>query len=226
MEYQYKLILTNRRICKEFIITNNMSEVMLGTTADCIFRINQEYFFEKVQVSFQKKDGVWQAICNDCLYFNVGDSRKLMVVELRHGDIVTLHYSESGNELFQLRFSIDFDYKTPFYNWYIDLRNTSGVNIGDAENNNLVILNPLEKNVSISVVEENGSYIIRNKHSIYGVYINGKAVNDYQILSDYEFISLAGVSFYFKDAILFFDINDVRVNGIEVNMVQKKNKFL
>ncbi len=55
MEYQYKLILTNRRICKEFIITNNMSEVMLGTTADCIFRINQEYFFEKVQVSFQKK---------------------------------------------------------------------------------------------------------------------------------------------------------------------------
>lgn len=149
-----------------------------------------------------------------------------MVVELRHGDIVTLHYSESGNELFQLRFSIDFDYKTPFYNWYIDLRNTSGVNIGDAENNNLVILNPLEKNVSISVVEENGSYIIRNKHSIYGVYINGKAVNDYQILSDYEFISLAGVSFYFKDAILFFDINDVRVNGIEVNMVQKKNKFL
>lgn len=226
MEYQYKLILTNRRICKEFIITNNMSEVMLGTTADCIFRINQEYFFEKVQVSFQKKDGVWQAICNDGLYFNVGDSRKLMVVELRHGDIVTLHYSESGNELFQLRFSIDFDYKTPFYNWYIDLRNTSGVNIGDAENNNLVILNPLEKNVSISVVEENGSYIIRNKHSIYGVYINGKAVNDYQILSDYEFISLAGVSFYFKDAILFFDINDVRVNGIEVNMVQKKNKFL
>ena len=61
MEYQYKLILTNRRICKEFIITNNMSEVMLGTTADCIFRINQEYFFEKVQVSFQKKDGVWVA---------------------------------------------------------------------------------------------------------------------------------------------------------------------
>lgn len=55
MEYQYKLILTNRRICKEFIITNNMSEVMLGTTADCIFRINQEYFFEKVQVFFQKK---------------------------------------------------------------------------------------------------------------------------------------------------------------------------
>ncbi len=85
-----------------------------------------------------------------------------------------------------------------------------------------MILNPLEKNVSISVVEENGSYIIRNKHSIYGVYINGKAVNDYQILSDYEFISLAGVSFYFKDAILFFDINDVRVNGIEVNMVQKE----
>lgn len=55
MEYQYKLILTNRRICKEFIITNNMSEVMLGTTADCIFRINQEYFLKRFRYLFKKK---------------------------------------------------------------------------------------------------------------------------------------------------------------------------
>lgn len=226
MEYQYKLVLTDRRMCKEFIITNSMIEILLGTTSDCTFRLNQEHFFEKVQILFRKKDDLWQAICNDGLYFNVGDSRKLMVIELHHGDIVTLHYAESGNELFQMRFSIDFDYKIPFYNWYIDLKNTNVVNIGDSENSNIVILNALEKNVSINIVNENGNYIIRNEHSLYGIYINGKMVKDYQILSDYEFISIAGAAFYYKEGLLFFDVNDVRVSNQEVLAVQRQNKFL
>jgi len=97
VEYQYKLILINKSMCKEFIITENMTEILLGTTAECSFRLNRENFFEDIKISLIKKNKVWQAVCNDGLYFSKGGSGKLMVAELKHGDVISLRYTESGN---------------------------------------------------------------------------------------------------------------------------------
>lgn len=225
MEYQYKLLLSNRKMCKEFIVANNMTEILLGTSSDCMLRLSQDYFFEMIKISLIKRGDQWQAICNDGLYFELGDSRKLMVIELKHGDVVTVRYTKSENELFQLMFTIDFDYKIPFYNWYIDLKRIKNIEIGDDEKNNITITNAFEYNTSISITNEQGRYVVENKRSLFGIYINGKRMDNSHILVDCEFISIAGVSFYYKGGLLFFDINDVRVNNLNVYYLRKKNQF-
>ena len=50
--------------------------------------------------------------------------RKLYSTEIKHGDIISVCYTNTGNEAFELRFMIDFDAKVPNYNWYVKLPQT------------------------------------------------------------------------------------------------------
>lgn len=43
MELQYKLIVSNRSVYKEFEITAEMQEIILGTTSACEFRLNLNF---------------------------------------------------------------------------------------------------------------------------------------------------------------------------------------
>ena len=45
MEYQYKVIISNRTVYKEFEIQPDMDRVKLGTGLSCEFRLNPETFF-------------------------------------------------------------------------------------------------------------------------------------------------------------------------------------
>lgn len=45
MEYQYKVIISNRTVYKEFEIQPDMDRVKLGTGSSCEFRLNPEAFF-------------------------------------------------------------------------------------------------------------------------------------------------------------------------------------
>jgi len=100
--------------------------------------------------------------------------------------------------------------------------------IGDAENNDIRIKKPLEQNVLTEIVSKDGKYIVVDKHSKFGTYINGKVIKEPHVLSDYEFISVAGTSFYYRDNKLIFDIEDVDINNnsnVKIYALQKENKF-
>ena len=55
MDYQYKLIVSNQVFYKEFDILSDVETIRLGTTKNCEFRLNPDYFFEKIEISFEKK---------------------------------------------------------------------------------------------------------------------------------------------------------------------------
>lgn len=54
MEYQYKVIISNRTVYKEFEIQPDMDRVKLGTGSSCEFRLNPEAFLPESKWSLEK----------------------------------------------------------------------------------------------------------------------------------------------------------------------------
>ena len=77
MEYQYKVIISNRTIYKEFEIQPDMDKVKLGTGSSCEFRLNPENFFSELEIEFRKEGKKWVLECSDEIYISKGDMRKL-----------------------------------------------------------------------------------------------------------------------------------------------------
>lgn len=55
MEYQYKVIISNRTVYKEFEIQPDMDRVKLGTGSSCEFRLNPEAFFTGIEMENLEK---------------------------------------------------------------------------------------------------------------------------------------------------------------------------
>ena len=145
MDYQYKVIVSNRTVYKEFEITQEMEIVRLGTTSSCEFRLNPESFFEDIEIEYTKQDNCWNIDCPDNIYISRGDMRKLYSSEIKHGDIISVCYASTGNEAFELRFMIDFEAKVPNYNWYIDLNDKKSILISDDRDSDIVLISEFNK---------------------------------------------------------------------------------
>lgn len=55
MDFQYKLIVGNQTFYKEFEIPAELERVKLGSTSNCEFRLNSDFFFEDIEISLEKK---------------------------------------------------------------------------------------------------------------------------------------------------------------------------
>lgn len=66
MDYQYKIIVSNRTVYKEFEIAAGVENVRLGTTSSCEFRLNPETFFQRSRLSFRyiAINGIWTVRIN------------------------------------------------------------------------------------------------------------------------------------------------------------------
>lgn len=64
MDYQYKVIVSNRAVYKEFEIPTDMEGVRLGTTSSCEFRLNPDSFLEISKLNLQNRKicGIWIAL--------------------------------------------------------------------------------------------------------------------------------------------------------------------
>ena len=56
MDFQYKLIVGNQTFYKEFEIPAELERVKLGSTSNCEFRLNSDFFFEDIEISLEKKE--------------------------------------------------------------------------------------------------------------------------------------------------------------------------
>ena len=64
MDYQYKIIVSNRTVYKEFEIAAGVENVRLGTTSSCEFRLNPEAFFTGIEMEFRKNGKYKNRSCN------------------------------------------------------------------------------------------------------------------------------------------------------------------
>lgn len=221
MDFQYKLIVSNQTFYKEFEIPAELERVKLGSTSSCEFRLDSDFFFEDIEISLEKKE-CWNILCSDNLYISRGDVRKLLFSELAHDDVVNICYVNSGEVAFNIRFLIDFGSDGADYSLRIELSQLSELSIGDQSGANIELSTEYGKDTLVLIVNTNNGIELLEKASKYGTYVNGKRINKKATIKDFDFISVADFSAYYKDKQLYFSKKNIRLNGIG-QMVERVN---
>ncbi len=205
MNYQYKVIVSNKNIYREFLITSDMDSVKLGTAHGCEFRLNQSDYFDVIELEFQKREETWELLCGNTVYLSRGDMRKLLYTDLAHGDDILVHYAGTGEFVFEVRFMIDFEAVVPHFNWKVSLNHEKEYLIGTDNTCDIVICSTYSQDSRIELERRtNGWYLIEKKSSI-GVYHNGRRILTQEKLSDYDFFSIEEFTFFYLNEEIYFD---------------------
>ena len=226
MHNRYKVIITGRNLYKEVELVPDFPEVKIGTELECDVRLRRDMFFEKIELSFVRKNGEWSLLCSDNLYLDVGDVRKLLTQKLTHGDIFSVKYQNSNYEVFAVEFLVDFDNGRRKYERGIDISGASSVRIGADSSHQIVIRSPYVSKDSIELRPNGNGYRLTVYQTTYGVYHNGVKVSGDALLANGDFFSLSDFIFYCKDGILWTEIRDgIYINGFSYGDYPEQNNY-
>ncbi len=219
MQGRYKLILSNKRLYKEIEIAPNVDRLVIGTGMECDVRLRKDMFFSSFEMICTKEGGKWCVYCSDNLYISVGDVRKLLTKDLEHGDTVIIKYQDSNNELFTFSFLIDFDYEKKDYDRKIWLSDNADIKIGASKDVDIYLKDEYLDEDYFYLCRKNNKVEIRDVHAKYGVYINGKKIENGEI-NDRDFFSIVGFSFYYKNGIIYTSSTEkILVKNLKQEMI-------
>lgn len=226
MESRYKIVISNKNLYKEIELPPEAQEIRLGTGVDCDVRLHRSFFFDRIELVFTKTGNEWSVVCSDNLYLTVGDIRKLMTKNLKHGDSLIVKYQNSDNEVFSFDFIIDFDNGKTKYERIIDLSGISAFSIGSSETSNIAISSPYVNGDAIEITKKDDNLQLLIKHSNYGVYHNGNRIENRAEIKNGDFFSISDFFFYFKHDTLWAEIrNDMRVNALKYRDMPVPNYY-
>ncbi len=215
MQSRYKVVISNRNIYKEFDLNPEYKTITIGTETDCDFRLHKDLFFEKIKLSFVNNSGVWRIFCSDNLYIDIGDVRKLLTKSLSHGDVFSVKYQNSNNDVFSVEFLIDFDNGRRKYERAINVSQASSIKIGSDNSNNIIINSPFVKNDSVVLNYTNEGYHLQIYSTTYGVYHNGTKTQGNCVIKNGDFFSISDFIFYYKDGYIWTEIREgMYINGL------------
>lgn len=207
MNNRYKLVVSNKTIYEEIDVSPEAERVRIGTGIDCDYRLRKDAFFGKFELILSQKDGAWSIKCPDYLYIAVGDVRKRTNLNLIHGSEFAVKYSDSDTEILKGYFTIDFEYDTKDYSKIIDISGTNRISIGASHDCDICLP---ESNLGRDIIEltrDNNGFIVADCNTQYGVFVNGVRIKRSCKVADGDFISVQGVSMYYKDSRLYTDKN-------------------
>lgn len=212
MEYGYVIKLSNKNLYKEVQLHASAERMKIGMDMDCDVRLYKDVFFEKFHLEFTKKDGIWHIVCSDNTYIDAGDVRKLVTKQLQHGEIINIKYRESDNEVVQVEFMFDFDNENKNYDCEIDVSRAAGLVIGGAESFDVVLNSPYTRGDKIALRTVSGGLQITEQRTRFGVYHNGRKAQTGIVIRSGDFISVADISFYYKNGRLYTE-NSAKVHA-------------
>lgn len=207
MNSRYKVLISNKNLYKEVELAADAKQVKIGTAIDCDFRLSKELFFDSIELTFSQNNNMWSVFCSDNLYLTVGDVRKLVTMNLKHGDYFEVRYQGSNNLVFSLEFFIDFDNGNLKYERKINISGRPVVSIGANGSNDIVLKSEYIKNDSITLTNKNQDLVLNIMNTTFGVYHNGNKAHNNEIIKNGDFISMADFSFYYKDGYLMTEAN-------------------
>lgn len=226
MDSRYKIIVSNKNIYREIELAPDAKEVKLGTGVNCDVRLRKDLFFGQVELTFIKGENGWNVLSSDNLYLTVGDVRKMMTMNLHHGDILFVKYQESDNDVFSIEFLIDFDNGKKKYERAISLSSVSSFTIGSSTSSNIVIGSQYVKNDAIEVSKKGSSLFITTKKSTYGVYHNGRKCLQNEEIKNGDFFSISDYFFYYKNDVIWTEIrNDLSINQLTFSDIPSLNSY-
>lgn len=215
MNYRYKIILSNKHVYKEVELVSGMQQFKVGTSMDCDVRLRKDLFFGQLDLVFVENGKDWSVICSDNIYLTVHDARKLMTKNLKHGDSLEVKYQDSDMLALTMEFSIDFDDGKRKYERIINIEGKTSVSIGCDTACNIIMGSSYVENDFIHLVKKDDTWRIDIKNTTYGVYVNGKKAENYDLVNEGDFLSISDYFFYFKNEQLWTEIRkDLLVNGL------------
>lgn len=216
MRNRYKIVISNKNVYKEIELSPEAKYLKLGTGVDCDVRLRKNLFFGQIELVFERSGDSWSVRCSDNLYLTVGDIRKLMTMELSHGDLVEVKYFESDNSVFYIDFMIDFDDGKIRYERVIDTSYQPEISIGHSPSSDIMIASGYIHDDQIILRKRAEDYVLKIINSSYGVYHNGKRAESGQIIKNGDFFSLSDFFFCMKDGRVWTQIRE----GISVRSLR------
>ena len=215
MNSRYKLIISNKDIYKEVELSPSDYEVRIGTSPECTVRLRKELFFSPIELILQKHENEWNILCSDNLFLTTGDVRKLLTKKLVHGDELVVKHQEFNHDVFSLLFMIDFDYAERDYDIEIDLVRYGQIKIGGTKDANIYFDDRYLGNDTLIMDCYGDNFTIYDNGSKYGVFLNGIKINKPSLIQDYDFFSIVGFSFYYKEGKLYTSSTQrMMINGL------------
>lgn len=203
MDKRYKIIIFSKRIYKEVELPVESKKITLGTFKHNDIRLAKEKFFEDFEIRFTNNNGDWVIRCDENIYISSDGVMKLVSRELSHGDDFILKYQRSNQEIFRVSFVMDFDFEKKDYAKEIDISYSHQVTIGGNENCDIILRDELIGADYITLVREQDKLFITDNGTRYGLYVNGLKVRQNSEVKDYDFFSILGFSFYYKEGKLY-----------------------
>lgn len=203
MENRYKLRLANKQFYKEIELPPDTQSMSIGTGMESQERLKKELFFEHIGLHLQKGTNGWRLTCSENLYLSTGDVRKRLSVELKHGDELTIHYQSSDYVVCSFSFTLDFDHERKAYDLAIDIAEISHFQIGATDQCDIRIQGEHLDGDILDIQQRNGVLCLSDQGMQYGVYVNGVQISSHAEVHEYDFFSIVGFFFYYRNGKLY-----------------------
>lgn len=226
MDNQYKILISNKNIYKEVVFPTDQKAYSVGTAIDCDFRLRKEIFFEELCLDFMFDGEKWAVICSDNIYISVGDTRKLLTINLEHGMEFVVKYQESNNKVFDVEFQVAFENKKKKYDRKINIKDVSNLKIGTDVGCSIVLKSNYLSNDIFELIKDKNGIILNNIQTTCGIYHNGKKIDKKEFINSGDFFSIADFSFYYCNDTIHTEASEFCiVNGLPVKDYKEKNNY-
>ncbi|MBO5238617.1 MAG: type VII secretion protein EssC [Lachnospiraceae bacterium] len=216
MGQRYKVILSNKAFYREVSLPIDEPFVCVGTTRNCSVRLGKGLFFDDIELRFDNRNGQWSVACSDNLYILSDGIIKLSVKELTYGDGIKVKYVDSSQDALKIDFLMDFDYEMKDYNCMIDVTGVDQIRIGGSASCEIYLEDELVGKEIVRLFYQQGQYYISDNDSKYGVYVNGIKIQGTVPIKNYDFFSIAGFSFYYKQRKLYTaKSSKIKIQGLQ-----------
>lgn len=205
METTYKITLFNKRVYKEIELSSERNAIAIGTDRSCDVRFNPEAFSGDFKLMVRRTNNGWQLRCGENIYISDSGAMKYVSKGLEHGDTFSVRYQNNNQEILSLTFTLSFETENFDYNRKIDISGKNSISFGASQTCDVVLTDELMEPYEFSLQNENGTWIVADNGSKYGVFVNGQRIMRSQPISDYMFFSVLGYSFYLKDNFIYYD---------------------
>lgn len=196
------------------------SEIVIGTTKNCVVRLPSELFFSDFEISLVRDElGEWKIFGGENNYLSDDNMLKLRMVSLTHGSRFSVHYQNGDTEICHGEFLRSFSTGYTNYTSYVDLSGISQIEIGGNTNCQILIRDEAVGKDSITFCRSGNNWRVVDHRSRYGLAVNGTRIEDSAILYDYDFFSIAGHSFFLNENHLYM-CNDPMIQAVGLRILE------
>ena len=206
MDNRYRLILSNNNFYREVQLPQSASQYRVGTTYESDCRFAKERFFTEFELLLNNDGTNWIVSCRKGdIYFQDKGTMKLKSYKLSHGTELQVLYQYQGSDqiLFKLSFILDFEAEKANYERVLDVGGMQIVTFGRERNCDIILDDQLLGHDTVKLERKGGELYIVDCGTRYGVYVNGVKIQGEEQIRDYDFFSILGFSFYYKEGELY-----------------------